>query len=88
MDDSIYRQAAIDALGTPHGILYPIRTIEELPSAPPEIVRCRDCKHFNSYFVECDHESGLKRIKDDHDHCCHADRRSMDDSISRQAKGN
>jgi len=31
--DCISRQAAIDALGTPHGILYPIRTIEELPSA-------------------------------------------------------
>ena len=28
----IERQAAIDALSTPHGILYPIRTVEELPS--------------------------------------------------------
>lgn len=34
--DTIYRQAAIDALSTPHGILYPIRTVEELPSAQPE----------------------------------------------------
>lgn len=39
MDDLISRQAAIDALGTPHGILYPIRTIEELPSAQPEPIR-------------------------------------------------
>jgi hypothetical protein len=31
--DTISRQAAIDALSTPHGILYPIRTIEALPSA-------------------------------------------------------
>ena len=36
MDDVIYRQAAIDALSTPHGILYPIRTIEGLPSAEPQ----------------------------------------------------
>ena len=37
MDDLISRAEAIDALSTPHGILYPIRTVEELPSAQPEI---------------------------------------------------
>ena len=31
--DTISRQAAIEALSTPHGILYPIRTIENIPSA-------------------------------------------------------
>ena len=36
MSDLIDRQAAIDALSTPHGILYPIRTIESMPSAQPE----------------------------------------------------
>ena len=84
MNDSIYRQAAIDALCCEcSGNCIPcdsfpcgeVEAIQKLPSAPPEIVRCRDCKHFNSYFVECDHESGLKHIKDDHDYCCHADRR-------------
>lgn len=34
--DCISRQAAIDALSTPRGILYPIRTVEELPSAQTE----------------------------------------------------
>ncbi len=34
--DTISRQVAIDALSTPHGILYPIRTIEALPPAQPE----------------------------------------------------
>lgn len=36
MSDLISRQAAIEALSTPHGILYPIRTIEALPGAQPE----------------------------------------------------
>ena len=36
-NDTIYRQDAIDALSTPHGILYPIRTVEELPSAQPTL---------------------------------------------------
>lgn len=36
MSDLIERQAAIDALSTPRGILYPIRTIENLPSAQPD----------------------------------------------------
>lgn len=34
--DYISRQMVIDALSTPHGILYPIRTVEELPSAQPD----------------------------------------------------
>ena len=36
MADLIDRQAAIDALSTPHGILYSIRTVEGLPSVQPE----------------------------------------------------
>lgn len=35
MNNLISRRVAIDALSTPHGILYPIRTIESLPSAQP-----------------------------------------------------
>jgi hypothetical protein len=34
--DTISRQAVLNALCTPYGILYPIRTVEELPSAEPE----------------------------------------------------
>lgn len=43
--DTIYRQAAIDALSTPYGILYPIRAVEELPSAQPEKVKCKKCRY-------------------------------------------
>ena len=49
-DDQIYRQAAIDALKRAEaltrafGYHYVIDTIQELPSAQPEIIRCKDCK--------------------------------------------
>lgn len=43
--------------------------------AQPEIIRCKDCKHYNSYFVECESESGLKHISDHHQWCCNAERR-------------
>lgn len=46
MSDLISRQAAIDALSTPHGILYPIRTVEELPAVQPEITRCCKCVYW------------------------------------------
>lgn len=36
MNDLISRQAAINELSTPRGILYPIRTIESMPSAQPQ----------------------------------------------------
>ena len=42
MSDLISRQAAIDVV---KGIdRYFVRYIEELPSAQPEIIRCKDCK--------------------------------------------
>lgn len=60
MSDPIDRQAAIDALERtkekdPKGDIASfyntitdnkIAVVEALPSAQPEIIRCRDCKHF------------------------------------------
>jgi len=61
MSDMIYRQAAIDAFGLSEKtrkyggdhsgydtrMLYEIQDVlEGLPSAEPEIIRCRDCKHW------------------------------------------
>ena len=60
MDDLISRQAAIDALRTcydtetitmDNGDEYinygdAVGEIEQLPSAQPEIVRCKDCGHY------------------------------------------
>lgn len=57
MSDLIERQAAIDALsdgalvnyqaaGHNNGLVKAIDVIKGLPSAQPEIVRCRECKHW------------------------------------------
>ena len=52
MSDLIDRQAAIEAAkdwydsfiaGSLNGLL---KRIEALPSAQPEIIRCKDCKHY------------------------------------------
>lgn len=59
MDDTISRQAAIDALLEMHckydedGYVWIIRCdaclrIDALPSAQPEIVRCKDCAHYGN----------------------------------------
>lgn len=54
--DLISRQAAIDALGEwirygfiadRSGLKFAYEVIEELPSAQPEIIRCKDCKHWD-----------------------------------------
>ena len=62
MDDLISRQAAIDVIdkifpadpmrndytqGITCGAALAEEYIKQLPSAQPEIVRCRDCKHFD-----------------------------------------
>ena len=43
MSDLIERQVAIDALDCINGVEEVLRS---LPSAQPEIIHCKDCKHF------------------------------------------
>lgn len=50
MSDLIDRQAAIDEAKHYIEIGYDsdiIHTLENLPSAEPEIIRCKDCKHYD-----------------------------------------
>lgn len=52
MSDLIYRNQAIDAVSRGCKELRGIfadceKNLNELPSAEPEIVRCKDCKHFH-----------------------------------------
>jgi hypothetical protein len=48
MDSLISRQAAIDKLDPLFESLA-IYKIKALPSAQPEIIRCKDCKHYIPY---------------------------------------
>ena len=57
MSDLISRQAAIDIIEDfPHGDVWNVESMEEmvdrikqLPSAQPEIIQCKDCKHWIPY---------------------------------------
>ena len=81
--DLISRQAAIDAVirfSTEEGAsvqctdLY--TEINSLPSAQPEVIRCKDCRHYNAGF-ECLIEGyGIERNKDWF--CADAERREDD----------
>ena len=86
MSDLIDRQAAIDAVQKykrEHGYDYYYcacdieRDLTELPSAQPEIIRCRDCKHYDPYDsgkAFCCLE-GIDGCYPD-DFCSHAERRT------------
>lgn len=54
-------------------VAYDINTIKLLPAQPvePEIIRCKDCKYYNEYFVKCNHPHnlGLRYIKTSDDFC-------------------
>ena len=81
-ENTVSRQAAIDALGTPHGILYPIRTVEELPSVQPEIIRCKDCRFQDKGLNEseswnlCGYRPWLHVPTEDEHYCGYAKRRT------------
>ena len=54
MEQLISRQAAIEVVQKRHMMLSKekvllINDLEKLPSAQPEIVRCKDCKHWIPY---------------------------------------
>ena len=86
MDDLISRQAAIDAArdwyeglicGSFKGLEKRLRA---LPSAPPEIVRCKDCKYAEYiddvktlWCTEC----GQGRTVAPNDFCSYAERREV-----------
>lgn len=64
-DDLISRQAAIDAIDRERknkhlfntaedGLLEARGVINTLPSAEPEIIRCKDCRHGVDYYHEGD----------------------------------
>lgn len=93
MSDLIDRQAAIDAVDVSNlhrGIVSALQEIiRELPSAQPEIIRCKDCKHQEKFFHEdrrrkdgghyiygCELADGYSHVCLDDDFCSRGERRT------------
>lgn len=81
MSDLISR-AAIDAIGEVHPLDYNAQAIksriERLPSAQPEIIRCKECKYSEHWYKDkrrCFlwHEAGIDVFEDGY--CNYAERR-------------
>lgn len=45
-DELISRQAAIDAIKKSRFLVDAMEKVIKLPSAQPEIIHCRECKHY------------------------------------------
>ena len=81
MNDLISRQQAIDAIneymvgkrcdtdGTMMARLINELVINKLPSAQPEIIRCRNCRYYNSEEKECLDLLGHGRRWEEDDFC-------------------
>ena len=48
MEDLISRQAAIDEIRKCRFVVDAIEKIRGLPSAQPEIIRCKECEHWDT----------------------------------------
>ena len=72
--DCVSRQAAIDAFEdttfTKNEIL---RRLSELPSAQPEIIRCKDCYHYPGEHTDC---PLIGWGRNENDFCSYAERRT------------
>lgn len=88
MNDTISRQAAIDVLKRKQYngngyisrfyntiIQHDIKTIEQLPSAQPKIIRCKDCNHFYKDNLNQWCFRGKYGVKED-DFCSRAERKT------------
>ena len=85
MSDLISRQAAIDALSTitMYKGSIPFDTavmrIKELPSAQPEIIRCKDCRYYqdsNDGYPHINCKWDANETPDADDFCSGAERRT------------
>jgi len=83
MRELISRQAAIDALSTitMYKGSIPFDTavmrIEQLPSAQPEIIRCKDCKYWMRAYLSISGKHGCNVMRDytaPDDYCFKAER--------------
>ena len=84
MNDLISRQAAIDAMEQAKEQYFDRRVIigkmqdivNNLPSAQPEIVMCKDCKKYIDYRCRDEH-ANLSDWRHEDDYCSYAERREV-----------
>ena len=83
--DLISRQAAVDLVKSRSYDLSEredewamVQDVEELPSAQPEIIRCKDCKHRDPEDKKCDcgHDIQWQLPRQDDWYCADAKRRT------------
>ena len=82
MSDLISRQAAIDLWEKYHptiavDVMQYDAELRELPTAKPEIIRCKDCKHRDPEDKKCDCGHGIlwQLPREDNWYCADAERR-------------
>jgi hypothetical protein len=77
MSELISRQAAIDCVTVGARPITIRGRIAELPSAQPEIIRCKDCKYYTPVTAHCEiRGKGLYLIRGMEDFCSRAERRA------------
>ena len=57
------------------------RVLLQAPAADVvEVVRCKDCKYYDSYYLSCDHDrhdhQEFRVVQEPDDYCSYAERRS------------
>ena len=57
------------------------RMIDKMPAVDAvQVVRCRDCKYYDSYYTSCNHErhdhQEFRVVQEPDDYCSYAERRS------------
>ena len=79
MQDLISRQAAIDAIRGEieiNGYSHVVDVLEQLPSAQPELVRCKDCKFYRQEIDMCaEPYSTTHNVVHEDDFCSIAERK-------------
>lgn len=89
MDDTVSRQAVIKVLdeieaqyvfedGHDRLLQYAKNKVAGLPSAQPEIIHCKDCKHWMSAYLAISGKHGCNKMRDytaPDDYCCNAERK-------------